>query len=164
MFKMLHSDLEHSGSLASTPKPTRARLIPHIVDERASSTPNRVMYQSPRSSDPKDGWESVTWAQFANAVNHTTRWLTDTLGGSAGKEGEFPTVAYIGPNDARYSILVIAAVKAGYKVSRRRSSTLGASPIIYIQASIDFQLYEGALHLPTQYRRGPTESLRSNRM
>jgi len=97
------------------------RLIPHIIDERARSIPDRTAFRSPRSSDPKDGWESVTWAQFANAVNHTARWLTDKLGdgggggGSARKEGEFPTIAYIGPNDARYPILVIAAVKAGYK-------------------------------------------------
>lgn len=137
MSKMLHSDLEHSGALAPTPTPTMARLIPHIVDERACSTPNRVIYQSPRSSDPKDGWESVTWAQFANAINHTAQWLTDTLGGG-GKEGDFPTIAYIGPNDARYPILVIAAVKAGYKVSRQRSSTLGAPPIICVQAFTNF--------------------------
>ncbi|KAH7024499.1 uncharacterized protein B0I36DRAFT_274061 [Microdochium trichocladiopsis] len=107
------ADLELPGALVPY-NTTSPRLIPHVVDDRAASMPQGTMYRVPRSSDPKDGWEAITWKQFANAVNHRALWLKETLGAPS-SPGEVPTVAYIGPNDSRYFILTVAAVKAGYK-------------------------------------------------
>jgi hypothetical protein len=47
----------------------------------------------------------------ATAINHVTGLLIDNFG----KSKEFETIAYIGPGDLRYSIIVVAAIKAGFK-------------------------------------------------
>jgi acyl-CoA synthetase (AMP-forming)/AMP-acid ligase II len=90
------------------------RLLHHVVDEVARTDPERECFSIPRSSDPKDGWKPVTYKQYANAINYVAHRIIDTCGPAPA--GTFPTIAYIGPNDARYVVIVLAAVKAGYKV------------------------------------------------
>ncbi|KAK8075592.1 thioester reductase domain-containing protein [Apiospora hydei] len=90
------------------------RLIPNIVDKIASQEPQREWAQIPVSSDPKDGWKTVTFQQFANAINRCCHLIIERTGQAA--PGTFPTVAYIGPNDARYLIIMIAAIKTGRQV------------------------------------------------
>ncbi|KAK4164744.1 putative dehydrogenase [Cladorrhinum sp. PSN259] len=89
------------------------RLIPHIIDERAIISPDREWVTIPKSSEPKDGWRKVTYKQAANAINRVAHKLVETTGKP--EPGSFPTVAFIGPNDVRYIIFVMGAVKAGYK-------------------------------------------------
>lgn len=89
------------------------RLLVHIVDERAENEPDREWVSIPESSDPKDGWKKVTYKQAANAINRVAHKLVNSTGQPA--KGEFPTVAYIGPNDVRYLVFALGAVKAGYK-------------------------------------------------
>lgn len=89
------------------------RLLPQIVDQIASTEPQRECFTIPRSSDAKDGWKAVTFKQYANAINHVVHRIFATSGHPPA--GTCPTIAYIGPNDARYVVLTLAAVKAGYK-------------------------------------------------
>ncbi|KAL2151784.1 hypothetical protein VTH82DRAFT_6882 [Thermothelomyces myriococcoides] len=89
------------------------RLLVNIVDERAETEPNREWVSIPISSNPKDGWQKITYRQAANAINRIAHKLANTTGRP--KDGEFPTVAYIGPNDVRYVIFALGAVKAGYQ-------------------------------------------------
>ncbi|KAI0551250.1 hypothetical protein F4679DRAFT_582725 [Xylaria curta] len=89
------------------------RLLPHVVDDYAANEPERECFSIPRTSDPKDGWKVVTWKQYANAINHVARRIIDQCG--VPPADTIPTIAYIGPNDTRYIVLVLAAVKAGYK-------------------------------------------------
>ncbi|KAH6614388.1 hypothetical protein B0J18DRAFT_299914 [Chaetomium sp. MPI-SDFR-AT-0129] len=99
------------------------RLLVNIVDERARNEPDREWVSIPNSSDPKDGWKTITYKQAANAIDRVAHKLVDSTGRPA--KGEFPTVAYIGPNDVRYLVFVFGAVKAGYQalfVSPRNSS------------------------------------------
>ncbi|KAI0394176.1 nonribosomal peptide synthetase [Xylariaceae sp. FL0594] len=100
----------------STTKPAYGRrLLPQLVDEVARTDPDRECFSIPRSaSDPAQGWKPVTWKQYANAVNHVAGKIIENCGPAPA--GAFPTIAYIGPNDARYVVIVLAAVKAGYKV------------------------------------------------
>lgn len=88
-----------SGSKAA---PYGKRLIPRIIDETASQHPDREVFQIPVSSNPQDGWKIVTWKQYANAVNHVAHRIIETCGEP--NPGSFPTIAYIGPNDARYVV------------------------------------------------------------
>lgn len=102
--------------LVTATKPTTQygeRLLVHMVDERARSDPDREWVSIPRTSDPKDGWMRVTYQQAANAVNRVAHKLV----GSTGKpdNGEFRTVAYLGPNDVRYLVFTLGAIKAGYQ-------------------------------------------------
>ncbi|KAH9906522.1 hypothetical protein F4778DRAFT_801801 [Xylariomycetidae sp. FL2044] len=89
------------------------RLLPHVIDERARREPERECFSIPRSSDPKDGWKAVTFKEYANAINNAAHKIIQRCGPPP-RDGT-PTIAYIGPNDARYLVMAIAAVKAGYK-------------------------------------------------
>lgn len=90
------------------------RLLPHIVDEKARLDPQGEAFFVPRSDNPEDGWKPITWKEYANAINYTARIIIEECGSPA--TGVTPTIAYIGPNDGRYVVVVVAAVKAGYKV------------------------------------------------
>lgn len=89
------------------------RLLVNVVDERAENEPDREWVSIPRSSDPKDGWKKITYQQAANAVNRVAHKLVKSTG--VPNQGDFPTVAYIGPSDVRYLVFALGAVKAGYK-------------------------------------------------
>ncbi|KAJ5784570.1 acetyl-CoA synthetase-like protein [Penicillium pulvis] len=90
------------------------RLIPHVIDATASATPDAECFSIPRTNGrPGDGWKIITWAQVANAVNYVAHMLIKK--GGKPPPGTFPTVAYIGLEDPRYTIFVVGAVKAGYQ-------------------------------------------------
>ncbi|ATY63408.1 Male NAD-binding [Cordyceps militaris] len=94
--------------------PYGRRLYVHVVDETARAEPDGTWIYAPRSSVARDGWRAITWWQHANAVNRTANWLVERLGKPAPKS--FPSLAYVGPNDARYLVLFAAGVKAGYQI------------------------------------------------
>ena len=89
-------------------------ILVNIVDRKARHDPGGTYAEFPVSpTDFDEGYKNVSHAAFANAVNGAAWWLQTTLGHSK----DFETVAYIGPNDLRYNIFVLGAVKAGYKVN-----------------------------------------------
>ncbi len=89
-------------------------LLPVLIDEMATSHPTALWIEYPAESTSYDaGYKQITYAQFANAINGTAHWIEFTLG--RGEIGE--TLSYIGPNDPLYGVLIVAAVKAGYKVN-----------------------------------------------
>jgi acyl-CoA synthetase (AMP-forming)/AMP-acid ligase II len=90
------------------------RLLTQVVDDMARKEPQRECFSIPRSSDPKDGWKPITFKQYSNAINHVAHKITANSG--VPPVNTFPTIAYIGPNDARYVVITLAAIKAGYKV------------------------------------------------
>ena len=88
-------------------------LLPDVVDLRATRTPDAIYAEYPVSPLTYDeGYRQVTYKVFANAVNGAAQWLIDKFGSSE----DFETLAYIGPNDVRYTTFILGAVKAGYKV------------------------------------------------
>jgi hypothetical protein len=96
-----------------TSTPYGKRLIPVTVDQIAHLTPNKTLACIPFTYDLKDGFRDVSFGDFARAVDRTAWWLESSLG----KSTTFTTLAYIGPSDLRYFILIIAACKVGYTVS-----------------------------------------------
>lgn len=78
------------------------RLLPHIVDDNATQKPDAEWISIPNSSNPKDGWRVITWKEFANAVNACCQRIIAEVGEAP--KNEFPTITYIGPNDARYFV------------------------------------------------------------
>lgn len=87
-------------------------LIPTLIDERAQAQPEKLYCAIINTLDIENSVVNISYAEFANAVNRCAWWLEDKLGTVPG----FPTVAYAGPNDIRYAILTLAAVKTGYNV------------------------------------------------
>ncbi|KAI8625476.1 hypothetical protein F5Y19DRAFT_489620 [Xylariaceae sp. FL1651] len=89
------------------------RLVPSTIDEIARTEPLREAFQIPRSDQPSDGWSIVTFKNYSNAVNLCAHTIVKSCGTAPARS--FPTLAYIGPQDARYVIFMVAAVKAGYQ-------------------------------------------------
>lgn len=95
--------------------PYGRRSILGIIEGRALHEPARPWLHVPRSSNPKDGWKPITYAEGINAIDRAAHKVTENVGEPP--RDAFPTVAYIGPSDVRYIIFAFGMVKAGYKVS-----------------------------------------------
>lgn len=87
------------------------RLLPTLIDERASSEPSKPFAAIPKSSDVRDGFVDISYHELARAINRCSWWLENKLG----KGRCFETVGYLGILDLRYTILMFACVKVGYK-------------------------------------------------
>lgn len=99
------------------------RLMINIIDTVAASDPERHFIYVPNSSDPKDGWKPVTYQQITRAVDHVAWQIANTP--RPATQEPFPTLAYIGSNDIRYVVVMLACIKAGYKalfISSRNST------------------------------------------
>lgn len=89
-----------------------------FVEKLAAETPDKVWAKYPEvtgksdSTRPEIAWRDITWSQLSRAVDFTARWLEQELGPGNGEE----PVAYTAVNDFRYPVVVMAALKAGYKV------------------------------------------------
>ncbi|KAH6670910.1 hypothetical protein F5X68DRAFT_175463 [Plectosphaerella plurivora] len=94
-------------------EPLGRRLIPHIIDKASAIKPDAECFQVPRSGEPADGWQVVTWKQYAGVIDGIAKRIVEVCGPAA--KGEFPVISYIGPNDARYVAFLVSAVKAGYQ-------------------------------------------------
>lgn len=106
-------------------------LLPHVVERLARETPD-VKYGE---------WVAessvivITYAQLENVINGLAWLLVEQLGGP-GKYGSNPEIlAYVGPNDVRYSALVLAAAKVGYTVSVFR---LQCHPLLLYMLTVMF--------------------------
>lgn len=124
------------------------RLLLHILEHTAQTDPERVYASIPLTDHPKDGYRDVTFLDLSRAVNQATSWLETKFGRSS----TFETLAYIGPPDIRYFILVLAASHIGYKVNYTSMLTL--------------QLTAAAVSssLSAEQQRGPGLSVQSNQM
>ena len=88
------------------------RLVPTIIDENAEEHPESCVYIVPRTANFEDGFDDITWLQFANAINSVARWIEENLGRSR----TFETIAFFGATDFEYAVITVATQKAGYKV------------------------------------------------
>lgn len=97
------------------------QLLPNVIDSIAKTNPDTPWIAFPRSNTTyADGFRETTFKEFANAVNGAANWIKNTLGTSQ----EFGTLTYIGPNDLRYPVMVVAAIKTGYKVESPQPNTM----------------------------------------
>lgn len=88
-----------------------------LLDKRAIETPGAPWAKLPSSTETyDDGFRCITLAMLANAVDHLAHLIRD-----AEVDGHVSsTLAYFGPWDPRFVMLVLAAKKAGHKVSVQR--------------------------------------------
>lgn len=96
-----------------TPHVESSVLLPHIVKRNAQTDPGGLFARVPLGGSYAEGFRDVSKLQFHNAINHVAFLLKRNLGESK----TFETLAYIAPGDLRYSIIVVAGIKAGYKVT-----------------------------------------------
>lgn len=86
------------------------RVIPKLIDEIACFDPGRTFISVPKSTNLENGYEDISYARFAKAVNRCSWWIEDRLG----SESRFQTLAYQGPLDVRYLMVLVAASKTGH--------------------------------------------------
>lgn len=86
--------------------------LPELVDERARKSPEGVFARIPIGPAYTDGFKDVTNAQLNNAIKYAAALLFSRYG----RSDSFETIAYIGPADLSYFIVMLAGVKIGYKV------------------------------------------------
>lgn len=92
-----------------------SRLLVACIDHVARQQPDRIWTLRPRNDAClSDGFEKITFARLANAINHAAWWLQKTLGEP---QAPFETFAFQAPNDLRIPILAAATVKAGRVVN-----------------------------------------------
>lgn len=90
------------------------QLLPNVLERRAKVNPEGTFAKVPKSATTYElGFRTVTNLELHDAVNQVC-WLLEKCWG---KGQGFPTVAYMGPTDLRYSMVVLAGIKTGYKVS-----------------------------------------------
>ena len=92
------------------------RILPSLIDEIAEKDPKRPYVSIPRTSNPQDGYRDISFLSFARSINRCSRWIEEQIG----RGEKFETLAYMGPQDLMYAILVISSIKTGYKA---RTST-----------------------------------------
>ena len=79
----------------------------------AKDEPEMPYAELPLSSTSFDeGFRKVSYRDLSNAINGMAWWMNRSIG--PGKN--FETLTYLGPNDLRHIILLLGAVKAGFKV------------------------------------------------
>lgn len=87
-------------------------LLPHAIEQNAKDDPEGLFASVPLGVTYTEGFRNVTKLQFLKAIDHVAGLLDKNFG----KGQNFETLTYIGQNDLRYSIIVVAGIKAGYKV------------------------------------------------
>ncbi|KAF4339189.1 Linear gramicidin synthase subunit D [Fusarium beomiforme] len=115
------------GSISPSPAYGH-RLLPVVIDETARDEPDRVLFYTPRNGLPSQGYDKITTRIFSNSVNRLCAWFDLHLGSQTGPR----TIAYIGQNDLRYFIMMIAATKLGHRLlfSSPRNSVEGHVSLI----------------------------------
>ncbi|KAJ5153496.1 uncharacterized protein N7482_009974 [Penicillium canariense] len=85
-------------------------LLPHAVDNLAATSPCALFCVHPNSSDISEGWQCVTFKSLARAADYLAWWIDNKIGQSKSLE----PLTYIGANDIRYAIFILACLKTGH--------------------------------------------------
>jgi len=88
------------------------RLLPIELDKIAQRNPTKLFASIPISYNVIDGFRDVSFLEIANGVNDFAHFLERLYG----RSDKFETLTYLGPADLRYVIVVLGAIKCGYKV------------------------------------------------
>ncbi|OTA64054.1 acetyl-CoA synthetase-like protein [Hypoxylon sp. EC38] len=83
------------------------RLIHLLPDELGEAVPNHILFSFAKAADPRSGFIDVSSQMFADAVNRTSWFLSNVIG----QPKCFDTLAYMGPNDIRFFLLMFGAMK-----------------------------------------------------
>ena len=76
-----------------------------IIDTRARETPNKVFCEILEDGWRDNGSRKITYAQLSRAVNRACWWFKEEFGLS----NNFDAFTYVGYNDLRYTIVMVAA-------------------------------------------------------
>lgn len=87
------------------------RLLAQTVDHAAQHDPGTVFAVVSKGSELSDGFLTLTMEGMSRAVNAMCWWIEQRVGASQPRQ----TLAYMGGNDARYCIFLLACQKTGHR-------------------------------------------------
>ncbi|PYH42518.1 putative NRPS-like enzyme [Aspergillus saccharolyticus JOP 1030-1] len=88
------------------------RLLVAQVDKVAEEAPTSRFGLIPNGIEVEEGFREITFQDLSRAVDALSWWIKDTLGEP--EEGQ--RIAYLGNNDIRYIIVMLACHKTGYTI------------------------------------------------
>ncbi|KAK7517253.1 uncharacterized protein IWZ02DRAFT_406008 [Phyllosticta citriasiana] len=91
--------------------PFTGKTLTRRVDDIANSDPGRTWVTVPLTNDVYGEWKDITFGELRQAIDGLARWIESKIG--AGKDRE--TVAYLGINDIRYTVVILAMMKTNRK-------------------------------------------------
>jgi len=97
------------------PQDCGERLLPVLIDDIARTDPERTFAAVPKSANPEDGFEDISYYNLSTAISRCSWWIEENIGQST----DFEPLAYIGPLDLLYHVFTFAAIKTGHKVECR---------------------------------------------
>ena len=95
------------------------RLLATAVDEQAKANPTQRFAVVPQGSEISNGFQDLSIKDLAQAVNFMCWWIESMIGPAQSPE----PLAYMGGNDVRYPIFVLACQKTGYQVRKNAIQT-----------------------------------------
>ncbi|KAI7215766.1 acetyl-CoA synthetase-like protein [Hortaea werneckii] len=87
-------------------------LLSDIIRDRASRDPDAPFAKVPRGNAYRNGYRVVTNSALVAAVDH----VADLIKTTFGRGCNFERVAYLGLNDLRYTIVLLACIDTGHTV------------------------------------------------
>ncbi|KAH8588823.1 hypothetical protein B0O99DRAFT_582561 [Bisporella sp. PMI_857] len=88
------------------------RLLVTELDRTAQENPAQIFAALPVQNDILRGYRDINFKTISRAVNRMAWWIDSRIGRST----TFQTIAYRGARDIRYLIIVLAAIKCGFKM------------------------------------------------
>jgi hypothetical protein len=85
-------------------------LLPVIIEERARKNPLAAFAKVSRDNAYKNGYRTVTNSALATAIDYLADLITSTFPRRYGAQ----CIAYLGLSDLRYTIVLLAGIKAGF--------------------------------------------------
>lgn len=92
---------------------TTDRLLTDVVDTVARDSPDSL-YCIQEVQANKTSWERITYERLAKGVDRVSWWIEEQLKMLDKPNGQ--VLAYIGANDIRYAVFILACMKTGNKV------------------------------------------------
>ncbi|THV50449.1 hypothetical protein BGAL_0150g00130 [Botrytis galanthina] len=111
-------------AISELPRDCGKRLIAHYIHQTAIDEPHRVCISRPLTSEPRDGFEDITFSQLDKAIDVASNWVEN----NAGIGTDFDCIAYIGPHDLRCEKFLFA-----------KDSPISRKIVNDIQTKVDLQ-------------------------
>lgn len=88
------------------------RTLATVVDRLAKECPTRTVCKAPNGPQATDGFSPFTMEELSRAIDFTASLIEQSLG----KASKDEVLVYLGDNDIRYLVFVVACQKTSYKV------------------------------------------------
>lgn len=88
------------------------RTLATVVDRLAKECPTRTVCKAPNGPQATDGFSPFTMEELSKAIDFTASLIEQSLG----KASKDEVLVYLGDNDIRYLVFVVACQKTSYKV------------------------------------------------